>query len=1021
MGGANQKGKNNAQNDSKSQKDQFLSVTDSDLKQTANLGNYRWFYCTVYKNWGYYNPLSEEEKNKIYWNIFPLEKSNEIERSYINKFPYEYENKLIIFDFLQQNHMYIANENNTMVYVGIVKRDNPSNVRYIKNNARFEINNSLTYFDNEINFYQYNLLNNLSLLNYYTIFNYFPPNPTDKIIYKFLSTNILCNKKLSLFLNNEYQDYIKANFVKFKTTPFSLEIIKNMLLFDFSKETVFIDFYLNNLNEKNIEQIMINMFLESSEFSTQIIEFPLKCSKKNVNYTTYYLCLLFILMNTNKDKDDWEKNAQGGKTYIYVPKNNNKYKKNFYENNYYFSSYLLVSSKNKFNNIALSDKTINEKFNEVEIRIPKKYSEINYHPIFNNSEYDLSNFSLYNEQNIIFPSNSVFKCLNVDKNNNKIILEFVYDAFWNPLLYLSKDNKKRYNIMEDGFKYLTDEQRSQVFFVRVKNKEAKFIGGLSNLRELEIYDDNEPKTDIKTMITYFNGFKKLQCLTIVGNNMMNKDCVKLTEGLRHLKSLKILNLSFNSLTDTNISKISFEKGNKIEVLNLKSNNITDIGMDMFKDELLKLTNLKELNLYDNQFGDTGFKTLLSVLKTTKYLRILTIPNCGISQLGIKYFADFFTNNKEVNNSKIIKEENQNGNNIEKQDVNINNINDGFLENLECLNLITNPFGDECEENIIKILTGLKSIKRYNLAQTQMTPYVKHKIFCLLHKKNKNWYFDEKGGWYKISTTNLKEDFEFYKIAKQNEIPLIFHKLNLKWFQKHAKKFYTKLFFDFSKCTITDNDISILNTAIASFPNIKGLNLSFCLKISDNSFISLSGGFNNLTNLSYLDISSNDITDEGLKNLCKFMDKNSKIIILNLSWNKITSEGFSFLCKTISNNKLRIKDLNVCGNQIAYEGFKTFSEEVKIGTFNFLHRINFSNNLLGDESLLLFLTLFNSFSNLAEIDFSNNKITDSSVICFSSIINELIDSIEIINISNNKLSDALKCFFGEIGIPLNIVY
>ena len=114
-------------------------------------------------------------------------------------------------------------------------------------------------------------------------------------------------------------------------------------------------------------------------------------------------------------------------------------------------------------------------------------------------------------------------------------------------------------------------------------------------------------------------------------------------------------------------------------------------------------------------------------------------------------------------------------------------------------------------------------------------------------------------------------------------------------------------------------------------------------------------------------------------------------------------------------------MNVCGNQIAYEGFKTFSEEVKIGTFNFLHRINFSNNLLGDESLLLFLTLFNSFSNLAEIDFSNNKITDSSVICFSSIINELIDSIEIINISNNKLSDALKCFFGEIGIPLNIVY
>ena len=70
MGGTNQKGKQNLQNDSKGPKDQFLSVTDNDLKQTANLGNNRWFYCTIYKNWGYYNPLSEKDKNKIYWHIF---------------------------------------------------------------------------------------------------------------------------------------------------------------------------------------------------------------------------------------------------------------------------------------------------------------------------------------------------------------------------------------------------------------------------------------------------------------------------------------------------------------------------------------------------------------------------------------------------------------------------------------------------------------------------------------------------------------------------------------------------------------------------------------------------------------------------------------------------------------------------------------------------------------------------------------------------------------------------------------
>ena len=51
-------------------------------------------------------------------------------------------------------------------------------------------------------------------------------------------------------------------------------------------------------------------------------------------------------------------------------------------------------------------------------------------------------YSLYNEQNIIFQSNSVFKCLYIDKKNHKVILEFIRDATWNPLLYLTRESKK---------------------------------------------------------------------------------------------------------------------------------------------------------------------------------------------------------------------------------------------------------------------------------------------------------------------------------------------------------------------------------------------------------------------------------------------------------------------------------------------------------------------------------------------------------------------------------------------------
>ena len=998
MGGNLQKGKGVSGQPQKNEKSQIIPVSDGDLKQVGELGTFRWMYSSSFKNWELYFLLNQEQKKNVLWNIFPIEKSYEIERAYINKFPYEKDGQIIFFDFLEKKHILIGNKDGSMVYLGIVKRDEPNNVKYLKNPSRFDTSNLLNYFDNECNSYEYNLLNNLSIVGYEKIFSFFQINPQDKMIAKFLSTKIIFNQKFSQFLNSDYQDYIKANCLKYITLPFTLEIIKNMLIYDFQKEEIFMKYYLIHLTEKNFKECIISMFLESSEFNKQIVEFSSKFNKKNINYTTYYLCLLSILYFMNKDRDDWDKNSKGGKCYIYLPKNENNLRKNFFENNYYCSQNLLITSKNRFNKIGLIDKSIKKDFDEIEIRIPKKYSEINYHPLFNNYEYDIENYSLYNEQNIIFPLNSVFKCLNVNSKKGKVILEFAYYSYWNPLLYINKENKKRFNIVEDGFKYLTDEQRNQIYFSRVRNKEAKLIGGLSNIRELEIFDDNEPKTDIKSMIYYFNSFKKLNCLTIVGNNMMNRECAKLSEAMTYLKELRILNLSFNSLTDNNIAKITFDTNNKIEVLNLKCNNITDTGMESFKNELLKLKNLKELNLYDNQFGDQGMKTLISVLRTLKNLKKLIIPNCGITKIGIEFIADCFTST-----TTSTPDSNE------------------FMENLECLDLMSNPFGDECEKNLIKIFTNLKSLKLYNLGQTQMSHFSRHKIFVALHKKNKNWYCDPIGGWNKISSVDLYEEYIFNNIIKDNELPLKFHKLNKNWAKKNAKKYQNKLNFDLSECIINDNNITLFNDFLNYFPNIKILNLSYCLKITNKSYLSISNSLKNLINLTQINLSSNNLNDEAIKNIFKFLNKDSKLNNLDLSWNNITSNGFAFLVKTISTNKLKIKEINICGNKITDDGYKSFCEEVKIGTFNYLNKINFSNNSLGDETMFLFNSFFNNFVNLNEIDFSYNNITDNGVINFSAVINDLVDNISFIDISNNKLSDALKCFFGELGIPFNIKY
>ena len=83
---------------------------------------------------------------------------------------------------------------------------------------------------------------------------------------------------------------------------------------------------------------------------------------------------------------------------------------NYSQNNYYYSKNIIITSKNKFNNIFSLDKNIKNKYIEIEIRMPPKLYKTNLHPIFNMDELDMENYSLYNQQNIIFSPNSVFKC-----------------------------------------------------------------------------------------------------------------------------------------------------------------------------------------------------------------------------------------------------------------------------------------------------------------------------------------------------------------------------------------------------------------------------------------------------------------------------------------------------------------------------------------------------------------------------------------------------------------------------------
>ena len=1025
MRGNIQKGKSQLESGKKGENyPQLFSAKEKDLKQSANLGSARWFYTDQYLSWEIYNNLSEEEKEKkVFWTIFPLEISNEIERAYINKFPYGYNDKIIFFNNFQKQHVLLCNKDNTLTHVGLVKREvpnNPNNKFIIKNENNFlQTKQSLLCLDNIVNSFQYNLINNLAMICYEHIFSFFNNEMSDDNLTKnFLSTTIVCSQRLFNFINCEYQEYIKLNFIKFKTFPFSLITLRSMLLFDFAKEPIYLNYFLNDMEEKDFDIRIMNMFLESCNFSKEIMDFPSTCSKKNVQYTTFYLCLLYILIskknqnfgdnilfdgttdtnNSNdtiriikkKDENSLQK-KQMIKTYIYFP---DSHLIKYFSNNYYCTQNFLITSKNKFNNILNLDTNIKNNFFEIEIRIPPKFYKTNLHPIFNIDELDLEDYSLYNEQNVIFSPNSVFKCLYVDKSSKKIILKFIKDATWNPILYLTRENKKLFGIMEDGFRYLTEEQRKQIFIARVKSKEIKFIYNLTNLYELEIYDDSEPKTDINIVTSYFNQFKKLKCLTILGNNMTKKDSTSLSNGLKFLKELRILNLSFNSLTDNNISKLSFNIYNKIEVLNLKCNTATEQSLEAFKDELSKLKNLKEFNILDNQFGDPGFIHLLQAFISLKELRILIVANCNISNMGVKKMNEMFKTNEN------------------------------YLKNLEILNFSGNAINDDCIFNFISIIKKLNNIKKFSVSQTQISSRGMDNILNILKKQiNKYWYFDPNGGWFILVDNMDKDEKMFNNISKYNEIPVVFGDIKVNYLKRNRKKLENKIHFDFSNCRLRNkNVISSLEKELINFPNIKIINFSYNYNISLPGYEALCQGFRKLPNLTKLILSSNHISDKAFEYICGIFDKCKNFSYIDMSINNITNLGFSNFCLSLTKNEIKIKEIDFYNNKIGNDGFKTLCEESKNNTFIHLQKINLSKNLLGNESMRDFSVFYAKFESLIEADFSFNNLGDEIILNFTpQILNELVDIVHIIDISNNKLSNEIKNMFKEQGIPFNIIY
>ena len=213
------------------------------------------------------------------------------------------------------------------------------------------------------------------------------------------------------------------------------------------------------------------------------------------------------------------------------------------------------------------------------------------------------------------------------------------------------------------------------------------------------------------------------------------------------------------------------------------------------------------------------------------------------------------------------------------------------------------------------------------------------------------------------------------------------------------------FVNFNVCQLTPVDCASVVTVIKNVEQISHLDLAYnnfgplgCFEICKLLKCSKS-------QLSWLDLGGNQLTDEGAQYLAEAINNNNNCQprTLDLRGNKISDIGAQHLAEAINNNNCQLHTLNLRGNKISDIGAQHLAEAINNNNCQ-LRTLDLWGNNISDIGAQHLAEAINNFNcQLHTLNLRGNKISDIGAQHLAEAINNNCQ-LRTLNLWENKISD-----------------